>query len=292
MSQAVAIPPIPPVSLPHRGREHHPHSNGSPGARWLGFRSLLRLGFVPFGARAARKHRCLGTPERLERGLVLILPGIDDCTTVSDNISWGLADGGVAAGIQIVDWRRSRPWNPLHLARFAHNCGEAKRIADRIQQYQDDHPGCPVHLLGHSAGAGMVLFVLSKLDRGCRVDSATLLAAAVSRRFELEELLAKTRLGIWNHWSTFDLPTLGLGTMVFGTMDRKHAVSAGALGFRLASGQSGDRTAGDRPRLHDVRHRWSMLRDWNLGGHFGCANAAFIRRHVAPILAEGAIARG
>jgi hypothetical protein len=250
-----------------------------PGARWLGFRSLVRLGLAPLGARAARRHRDLGTPERLERGLVVILPGIDGCTTVSDNISWGLAEGGVAAGIQIVDWRRSRPWNPMHLTGYEHNRRQARQIAARIERYQDRYPGRPVHLIGHSAGAGMTLFVLEALERG--VASATLLAAAISRRFELESLLAKTRLGIWNHWSAWDLPTLGLGTIVFGTMDRRHAVSAGALGFRRNARRA---TSSPGPELHDVRHRWGMFRDWNFGGHFGCVNAAFIRRHIAPIL--------
>lgn len=248
--------------------------------RWLGFQSLVRLGFAPLGARAATRHRGLSTPERLERGLVVVLPGIDGCTTVSDNISWGLFAGGVAEAIQIIDWRVSRPWNPLHLTRYAHNCEEARKIAARIERYQDEHPGQPVHLVGHSAGAGMALFVLGALSEGRTVDSATLLAAAVSRRFDIEGLLEKTRRGIWSHWSSFDLPALGLGTLVFGTMDRRHEISAGALGFRRSSASDD----GARPALHEVRHRWGMARDWNFGGHFGCVNAAFVQRHVAPVL--------
>jgi hypothetical protein len=63
------------------------------------------------------------------------------------------------------------------------------------------------------------------------VTSVTLVVCCGIKEFDVERLLNRTTAGIWNFYSALDLPTVGLGTMLFGTMDRRHTVSAGALGF-------------------------------------------------------------
>lgn len=252
----------------------------------LGFRSMLRVGFALFGSMTARFHRPLAGTTRLEHGLIIILPGIEGCSSINDSIARGLVAGQLPHAIRIIDWRRFRPWNPLHLAMVRHNRTQARVVAEVITDYQRDFPGQPVHLIGHSAGAGMALFALARLPAGHSVTSVTLLAAAVSRKFDVVRLLDRTRIGIWNFYSPLDLPTVGLGTILFGTMDRCHGVSAGALGFQTADGstQSAESTAAATPKLHQIRFRPNMIKCWNFGGHFGSTNAVFVRRHIAPIL--------
>lgn len=253
----------------------------SQGTFRVGAASTARLLLAPLGKRLARYHRRLTSAERLQNGLIIVLPGIDGCTTVSDNIARGLAQSGSASAVEVHDWRSFRGWNPLHLAMFHRNRHQAQRIRDRIIDYQQRYPNRPVHLIGHSAGAGMALFVLESLPAAHQVDSAVLLAAAVSRTLDTGELTEATRNGIWNFSSRRDLMTVGLGTMIFGTMDRRHAISAGALGFR--SSCAADR-AGSEDKLHEVAWSRQMLRFWHLGGHFGCTNSAFVSRYVAPII--------
>lgn len=241
----------------------------------LGLGSVARLGLAPLGRRAARFHRGLDTAERQAEGLILILPGIEGCSSVNDSIARGLSEAGCEAAIRIEDWRRFRPWNPLHLATLRHNRGQAIRIAAMIRTYRCQFPGRPVHMIGHSAGAGMALFVLESLPEDYAVDTVLLLAAAVSRHYPLTAATSRIRGSLWNFFSPLDLPTVGLGTTVFGTMDRRHTVSAGALGFVAGS---------QNTRLQQVCFRPAMLKKWNFGGHFGWTNALFVRDRLAPLL--------
>lgn len=251
----------------------------------LGLRSMLGLCLAPLGGVAASFHRTLSCPARLEHGLIIILPGIEGCSSVNDSIARGLVAGQLSHAIQIIDWRRFRPWNPLHLAMQRHNRAQARVIAESIVSYQRNFPGQPVHLIGHSAGAGMVLFVLEHLKKDQAVTSATLLSAAISRRFEVECLLDRTKTGIWNFYSPLDLPSVGLGTMLFGTMDRRYAVSAGALGFvtRNSQSMSSEEIQHHNPRLNQVPYQKGMMKSWNFGGHFGPTNAVFVRDNIVPI---------
>ena len=289
----------------------------------LGLGSLIRLGLAPLGSKAARFHRQLNTEHRRQEGLVIILPGIDGCSSVSDAIARGLCAGRVSLAIQILDWRSSKPWNPFHLTRLQHNRESARWIADSIATYRKTFPAAPVHLVGYSAGAGMALFVIQELiARSLEsqtgpspiLETVVLLSAAVSRAFDISPLLPCVRGAIWNFYSPVDLPTVGLGTTIFGTMDRKHTISSGALGFfqgnrfdgssdmqvedsrgrasanRLHSGimESVDDEQAFVTGLRQVCYSPRMLRSWNLGGHFGFTNAAFVRRYLARIINAGA----
>jgi len=251
----------------------------------LGLQSMLGVFLAPLGGKAANFHRPLSCPARMEHGLIIILPGIEGCSSVNDSIARGLVAGQLSHAIQIIDWRRFRPWNPLHLAMQRHNRTQARVVAELIVSYQRNFPGQPVHLIGHSAGAGMALFVLEQLEENQAVTSVTLMAAAVSRKFDVMPLLSRTKAGIWNFYSALDLPTVGLGTMIFGTMDRRHTISAGAMGFLTRDHESGSPEISQEqgPRLNQIPYQKSMARSWNFGGHFGSTNAVFVRENIAPI---------
>lgn len=244
----------------------------------LGIVSALSVALAPFGRRAARFHSRLTLCDRKEHGLIIVLPGIEGISSVNDGITKGLAAAGLPHAMLIHDWRRYRLWSPLHLASEKHNRQQARVVADVVVDYQRNFPGRPVHLIGHSAGAGISLMVLDMLPESVRVQSVILLAAAVSRHVNADVLSGRTTDGIWNFFSVLDLPTVGLGTFVFGTTDRRHTVSAGAMGFSEASSDS------VMNRLFQIRFRLPMILDWNFGGHFGATNSAFVRHYIAPLL--------
>lgn len=251
----------------------------------LGLKSLLRLGLAPLGRRAAAFHRSLAPASRLEHGLIIILPGIEGCSAINDSIAQGLVAGQLPQAVRIIDWRRSGPWNPLHLTTEQHNRRRARDVALMIREYQQEYPGRPVTLIGHSAGAGIALFVLEAMCPGEKIGTVILLAAAVSRTFHVQQLLDRTSRGIWNYYSSLDLPVIGIGTLLLGTMDRRHTISAGALGFRQAGNDPTPSAIPESlgPRLYQVPYRRDMARFWNFGGHFGWTNAAFVREHIAPL---------
>jgi hypothetical protein len=70
--------------------------------------------------------------------------------------------------------------------------------------------------------------------------------------------------------------------MAFGTMDRKHSVAAGLVGFRMPEAAA-DRT--QYTKVHQVK--WTLdlaAKSWHLGGHMGWTTTRFARDFLGPIL--------
>lgn len=263
--------------------------------RFLGLLSLTKSLLAVIGIQRLPKVNLLDTPSRRAKGLVLVFPGIEGHSEINEGIVRGLAAAGIPYAIQVQRWCRFPFWNPMHLTMETHNRTMAARTAELIREYRGSFPDAPIHLVGHSAGAGMALFVLEALsDHSCTtepvVESAVLLAAAVSRKFPFEAVISETRTGIWNFSSVFDFFASVFGTLVFGTMDRRHQISIGAAGLhrksglRLRENEPMASTALSKPVFTEIRYSPRMITAWNLGGHFGCTNSAFVKKHVAPLL--------
>jgi len=123
------------------------------------------------------------SPDRYAHGLVVCLSGSGRMMNEVGDIRRGLAEGGVDCAIEVFEWSRFM----LDLTSVEQKKGLASQLARRIETYQKVYPGRPVHLLGVSAGTGLVVWALedlapptsvSTLRRWC-VASAT--AAAMPR---------------------------------------------------------------------------------------------------------------
>ena len=252
-----------------------------------GCASAARAGLFPLGRWWPGGLCHLSDDERLENGLTVILPGIEGRSFFAFDIAHGLYEGGVNTAVEVFDWTTGlAPLFLYHLRAARRNREKAAAAARRIVAYQDEHPGRPVHLIGHSGGGGIALLALQALPPGRRITSVVLLAPAVSPHFDVESLVDRTVRGIWNFWSPLDALLLGAGTLLFGTLDGRHAIAAGAQGFATtgAHGEECRRSAG--PQLHQHRYDVSLVRQFHLGGHFGCANRVFVSETIAPILTE------
>ena len=161
----------------------------------------------------------LATADRYSNGLVVVLPGIEGRSIYNVNIARGLADGHVKSAIEIFDWGLGTPGGFLvNLTALERNRRQAEKLARRIVRYQEAFPGRPVHLIGHSGGAGIVVLALDALPEGRRVTAAYLLAAAVAPDHDLTVTLEHSELGIWNFYSPKDVGFLAVGTSVFGLL--------------------------------------------------------------------------
>ncbi len=250
-----------------------------------GCHSILGILLHPLGRICGSLLNELRTPERLNRGLVLVLPGIEGESLLNHSIARGLADGGAPLAIEIHDWTTGVILFFLyHLRGWRRNVVEADRLVQRILEYRRKHPGRPVHLVGHSGGAAIALLALERLPAGASVTSAVLLHVAISPGYDLSHALEHVEKGVWNFRSPLDLFFLGIGTCVLGTLDGYHKIAAGVLRFRRPTKLS---SAGGRlydEKLHDVPFTSSMVAAFNLGGHFGPVNRVFVAEHVAPLL--------
>jgi hypothetical protein len=149
----------------------------------------------------------------------------------------GLRTGGFTGDAEIWHW--TGKLGPIS-ALWAHvrHHAEARRIADRICKLRSDSPEKPVVLVGHSAGAGLVVMALEDLPPHVQVDRVVLLAPALSRTYDLTGALRHVRGRADVFYSERDTLVLAIGTTLFGTVDGVHGEAAGHAGFVKPAGAS------------------------------------------------------
>lgn len=227
----------------------------------------------------------LATADRYANGLVVILPGIEGRSVYNVSIARGLDGGNVPSAIEIFDWGVATPGGFLvNLTALERNKRQAQKLARRISYYQASFPGRPIHLFAHSGGGGIALLALEAMEPGKEISAAYLLGAAVSPDYDLTDALEHTKLGIWNFYSPSDVSFLTVGTSMFGTMDRRHTSSAGAIGFRVPESLDPQSLDLYTNKLHQAPHSRKMAKAGSSGSHFGWANQRFVRSWLAPMV--------
>jgi pimeloyl-ACP methyl ester carboxylesterase len=219
---------------------------------------------------------------RLERGLVIVLPGIEGRSLFNEEICRGLNAGGVTCAIELHDWTSGVPlgfiWNLWSEQR---NRREAGNIAERISRYQLNHPDRPVVLVGQSGGCAIATWTCEAMRWGRKVDGVVMLAAALSPGYRLTTALDSTNRGIVNFYSSRDVLLLWAGTKIYGTMDGKHSTSAGNVGFSVPPGKLRPR---EYDKLYQVPWRSEMARTGNVGMHLTSGTASFVAQYIAPLV--------
>jgi len=226
--------------------------------------------------------------ERLNRGLVIVLTGIEGRSRLNEDICRGLDEGGVDCAIELYDWTPSIPLKqilpPVALysqRALSRNRAQAEKLVGRIISYQMAYPRCPVVLVGQSGGAAIAAWTAEGMPSNRPLDGVIMLAPSLSPGYMLDQALMNTRRGIINFYSSRDLFFLALGTTVAGTMDGEHTQSAGRAGFEVPA-------AGGKPSCYDKLHQiaWSskMAETGNYGMHLSSGGAKFVAAYVAPFV--------
>ena len=257
--------------------------------RWLlGCRSVFALVVVglSFSGSGCSSLKELRTKERLRHGYVIVLPGVEGHSALNTNIAKGLADGGVRSGIEIHDWTVGPSWVSavVNLRFSGHNRNEARRIARKVISYQHRYPGRPVHIIGHSGGGGIAVYVLEALPANCKVTSVLLLAPALSPDYDLRVAMRHTEYGVYNFYSPYDVGFLKVGTSIAGTIDGRHTRAAGAVGFSIPWGLDQDDRKLYGSHLHQQRYLSKMADSGHRGSHTGWSNRQFVAEWLAPLI--------
>jgi pimeloyl-ACP methyl ester carboxylesterase len=240
----------------------------------------MRTSLIALCAAAALSLGCTGTnnkrlmtDQRLDRGLVIILPGIEGPGLLSSNVRKGLEQAGVSMGIMVYSWGRPIPLaGPLiNQMDVAGNRAAGRRIATYIDNYLSLYPDRPVYLIGHSGGGGVAVFAAESLPPNRKAERLILLGASISSDYDLSEAMCNTRQGIVNFYSSKD-EILG-ATLFVGNVDGGRAASAGLTGF-----------VGGPPGLVQEPWRPVMSRYGNRGRHAHWTRSDFVEAFVAPYL--------
>lgn len=249
--------------------------------RWRrGLSTLMGFPAMPVRKLIRYDSSHLASDQRTSQGLTLVLPGIDGYGPFPHSLTMGLGDA-LPHGIEMFEWTTRRVMTGLtHLCDLSRNREQASRLADRVEQHQQRHPGTPVHLVGHSGGAAVSVFALEELAQRAAppVTAALLLGPALWRGYDLTTALEQAERTV-SFYSLLDIPHLVVGTVAFGSIDRRHGVCGGFLGFR-------ERDEPAYARLEQRPYRPTMVRSAHLGGHMGWTNRLFAAEHLAPLLTE------
>lgn len=154
----------------------------------------------------------------------------------------------------------------------------ADELARSMRDYKVQNPDRKIHIIAKSAGTAVALMALQQLEPDT-VESAVLLAPAVSPSFALHNALRAVRTEIVSFWSPLDLFWLGFCTSIFGTADGVPCCSSGLVGFKTPT----DATEA-YSKLRQIKWEPSMLRFHHIGDHMGNSMPAFIRAYIIPII--------
>lgn len=213
------------------------------------------------------------------RGLVLVADGVGGLDLCGTGLCHAAARAGLPHQVRVVCWGHGPGRWHRDLTRVERHVEQAAALAAEVGSFRAQHPDAPVFLLGKSGGSGIVVRALEALPPGS-VERAVLLAPALSPGYDLSAALRAVRRDLVAFYSPLDLIVLGLGTRLFGTIDRVRSVSAGLTGFLPPP-------AADEiqyRKLRQVRWRPAMGTSGYLGGHIGPDSPAFLRRYVVPLL--------
>ena len=225
--------------------------------------------------------------ERLTHGCIFYFDGAGGGTKKS-NYAGGVVQGMLAAGYrgagELVPWETGKGLMKDQDASVAYKRSRAMAGSAGIRNYQKEHPGAPVNLLGFSAGTAEAIFALEVLPETAPVDHVVLLGTSISRDYDMTEALKRVKNKLYIITSTHDRM---VGTMMkfSGSADRKfHDPGAGIKGFVLPAGASAATRQLYAEKIVTIPYSDEFLKDGDKGHHFDNVKMEFIRDHVAPLL--------
>lgn len=212
---------------------------------------------------------------------VIIVPGLGGDGPDYGSVCQALADAGDPACMQVFNWGCT--WPGLFVTIYdgsLHEETEAK-LDNLIADWRQAHPKSRIVLIGHSAGCGVVLNAVARLDpKVGLVGPIVLLAPSVSPDYDLKPSLQRANV-IHAFYSPDDSFWLGIAPVIFGDYDASHRYGAGKSGFDLSKLDDAEQK---KLIEHPYKKEWAFLGVH--GGHFDWLSRDFVMKIIEPILVE------
>jgi pimeloyl-ACP methyl ester carboxylesterase len=154
-------------------------------------------------------------------------------------------------------------------------------LAKELADWRVRHPQGKLTLIGHSAGCGVILGSLRRIETPLNVQTVILIAPSVSPTYELTGALRQINGCLHNFHSDGDSVWLGWRCSRFGSYDSVRTAAAGKIGFHLAEL---DGALCNKVVQHPWAPPWKSL--GNDGGHWGGLARNFTQQVIAPLLKD------
>ena len=242
---------------------------------WIALASL-----APTGCVSVESRRCeLMSPHPANiTSAVFIADGAGNYQLLSKALRNLVQQEGKPIDVVTHEWSHGKHRILADYLHHAHARDQGKKLAERVREYRALYPDRDVHLIGHSAGAVVVVAALEELEPGV-VDRAVLLAPALSAEYDVQPALASVKQGVHVFCSPYDYVILGFATAMLGTPDHRWTAMAGRMGFREPR---------QHPKLFQRLWRPVDVTLGNNGGHFGAYQPEYLRTHVLPLFEPSA----
>ncbi len=227
-----------------------------------------------------------GLPEvtgAVDREALFLLDGVGGLQVAPLIVRRALRKEGDELGTVLFTWQYGlvgEIWTDLMWLR--RNRVMSARLARKLLTFRRAHPRSVMHLMAFSGGAGIATFACEQL-RGRRIiDTLILACPALSPTYNLGPALRAVQR-CYALISRRDIWILGLGTRIFGTIDRRYLAAAGKVGFRIPTGIPPEDVRAYE-RVSEIPWSPTLRRDGHYGGHTSWAGEAFLRRHLPDML--------
>ncbi len=211
------------------------------------------------------------TAAQMDRGLLVLYPGAFNARLELGVVATTLRDSGYDLAYEIVPWGYTETQLIDPVGTHDSTMRFARREAERIADYRQQHPDGSVILFGYSAGGFTALKVAEALPDAVKADRIVLLSPSISRQYDLTLALERTEREIVVFYSPFDLVSQLVGLLLRGN-DLVRDASAATFGFSM-----------QHERIIQIGWTPDMLAFASIGMHWDqFANPAWLRTYLLP----------
>jgi pimeloyl-ACP methyl ester carboxylesterase len=218
-------------------------------------------------------------PAPATRPVLLVVEGVGGINLMDVSCAIACRWADLPHEVRLFPWSHGFGRGLKDLKDTEHLLTKADELAGEVRRLREEEPDRPVYIVAMSGGTGLAVRAAEQLPPDT-LERMVLLASALSPSYDLRPALAACRRGVVSYHSRNDVVVLGLGTRLFGTIDRQRVASAGLVGFRLPEGVEAQ-APGPYARLIQVPWHAGMILDGNWGNHNAAGFPLFLAREVA-----------
>ena len=213
------------------------------------------------------------------QNLVVLVPGCAGDGFWYNDLRESVAAAQPAVIVRTFEWGLPLPLYMLNLQDKRIHSKAEEALAKALKSWRDRYPSGRLTLLGHSAGCGVILGSLSRMDRPVDVENVVLLAPSVSPDYQISPALRQIAGTLHIFYSDSDRLWLGWRTSTFGTYDSVRTEAAGKVGLNV------DHLHADlREKVVQHAYEPEFAELGHGGGHFGSLGRRFDDKVIAPLL--------